>query len=43
MSALSVRHFQQAQVLAAVSKHRYLLTEHVSTHHQHVCLARSER
>ncbi|TVY81129.1 Dual specificity tyrosine-phosphorylation-regulated kinase, partial [Lachnellula suecica] len=42
MSALSVRHFQQAQVLTAVSKHRYLLTGHASTHHQHVWLARSE-
>ncbi|KAH7308339.1 kinase-like domain-containing protein [Rhexocercosporidium sp. MPI-PUGE-AT-0058] len=42
MGALSVRQFQQAQVLTAVSKHRYLLTEHASTHHHHVWLARSE-
>ncbi|KAK0111476.1 hypothetical protein ONS95_001831 [Cadophora gregata] len=42
MSALSARHFQQAQVLTAVSKRRYRLTEHASTHHQHVWLARSE-
>ncbi|KAI9047123.1 hypothetical protein LZ554_008577 [Drepanopeziza brunnea f. sp. 'monogermtubi'] len=42
MSALSVRHFQQAQVLTAISKHRYVLTEHASKYHQHVWLARSE-
>ncbi|KAH6718576.1 kinase-like domain-containing protein [Leptodontidium sp. MPI-SDFR-AT-0119] len=44
MSALSVRHFQQAQVLTAISKHRYLLTERASAYHQHqhVWLARSQ-
>ncbi|KAH6718023.1 kinase-like domain-containing protein [Leptodontidium sp. 2 PMI_412] len=42
MSALSIRHLQQAQVLTALSKRRYLLTEQASTHHQHVWLASSE-
>lgn len=43
MNAMSLRNFQKAQVLTAVSRRRYCLTELASSFHQHVWIARSER